>query len=426
MCQSVKTSTALIGHAFDPMRFAFLLGVIYAIGQGQPEHARSAKCGYDYPRNAKHADQQQQQDNLRDELVALMIASLRTWRQFIELIGEVLDILRGTLRICVTDDTAQRADQQRDDQQQDRRQQDRRQQDRRQQDDGQQDNRQQDDGQLDDGQQDDGQDEKQQDQIASTTQQEIKNVSMDASIAAPAPAPTIRFPIMIPQPGTPGAPLFTGRNITEFLRLFDDLCDDYGVDASQRARRVTRYCSLEIGTYLRMILEDSDWPRAKAAMVKEWKDEDEELRMKSLAFLEALKAKPRKDDEGVIQYCRQYKTASTHLLGLGHLSAYQQTLWFLQGLPTEMREQVMHETLVDPDDAANMDFTLVYDYAIEIYKSMEVVRGLSDSYEQEEKAKASCLVDKLRNKPSIPTPGRQSWRRDMHWTRALDGKGQRF
>ena len=60
---------------------------------------------------------------------------------------------------------------------------------------------------------------------------------------------------MYPMPiaGSVGAPFFGGKNITEFLDRFEDLCVDYGVTASQKVARVVRYCLPSIRYYLRII-----------------------------------------------------------------------------------------------------------------------------------------------------------------------------
>ena len=66
------------------------------------------------------------------------------------------------------------------------------------------------------------------------------------------------YPISIV--GSVRAPFFGGKNITEFLNRFEDLCVDYGVTTSQKVARVIRYYLPSIRYYLRIILVflDSD------------------------------------------------------------------------------------------------------------------------------------------------------------------------
>jgi hypothetical protein len=56
----------------------------------------------------------------------------------------------------------------------------------------------------------------------------------------------------MPMAGSVGAPFFGGKNVTEFLARFEDLCLDYELTLSQKVARVVRYCSSVIGHYLRM------------------------------------------------------------------------------------------------------------------------------------------------------------------------------
>jgi hypothetical protein len=60
--------------------------------------------------------------------------------------------------------------------------------------------------------------------------------------------------------GSVGAPFFGGKNITEFLDRFEDLCVNYRVITSQKVARIIRYYLLSIRYYLRIILVflDSD------------------------------------------------------------------------------------------------------------------------------------------------------------------------
>jgi len=65
---------------------------------------------------------------------------------------------------------------------------------------------------------------------------------------------------LMPMPGSVGAPFFDGKNVTEFLTRFEDLCSAYGVAPSQKVAQMVRYCSRSIGQYLhiRPAFIDSD------------------------------------------------------------------------------------------------------------------------------------------------------------------------
>ena len=54
----------------------------------------------------------------------------------------------------------------------------------------------------------------------------------------------------MPMVGSVEAPFFRGKNVTEFLDRFEDLCVDYKVAASQKVARVIRYYLPSIRYYL--------------------------------------------------------------------------------------------------------------------------------------------------------------------------------
>jgi hypothetical protein len=51
-----------------------------------------------------------------------------------------------------------------------------------------------------------------------------------------------------------GAPFFKGKNVTKFLKRFEDLYLDYKISNGQKVVRIIRYYSLGIRYYLRTML----------------------------------------------------------------------------------------------------------------------------------------------------------------------------
>src|SRR3954449_12346041 len=67
--------------------------------------------------------------------------------------------------------------------------------------------------------------------------------------------PWIGMLMPLPQPGTPGAPYFTGKNVSEFLKTWENLCKDYQVSSADQLRKLPRYCARLIGLYIETIPE---------------------------------------------------------------------------------------------------------------------------------------------------------------------------
>jgi hypothetical protein len=72
----------------------------------------------------------------------------------------------------------------------------------------------------------------------------------------------------LPQPGTSGTPYFTGKNVSEFLKAWENLCEDYGVSSADQLRKLPRYCARLIGRYIETIPEcqAKDWGGLKTGL----------------------------------------------------------------------------------------------------------------------------------------------------------------
>lgn len=172
-------------------------------------------------------------------------------------------------------------------------------------------------------------------------------------------------PIQIPQPGTVGAPWFTGINVTDFLSEFDSICDDAHLLETARVARVHRYCQPDIGRYLKGMpeWEDNQWEELKVVMKKEWEGTDDFQRTRTLAFLEALKSRDRDGVpiHEVRQYGRQFKQSASYLLKADQISEYQASMWFIQGLPRGMAARAVRDGKLDFERPARMSIQEIYD-----------------------------------------------------------------
>jgi hypothetical protein len=179
----------------------------------------------------------------------------------------------------------------------------------------------------------------------------------------------LSLPIQMPQAGTPGAPLFSGNNVSDFLIEFDSVCDDARLPDAAKASRLPRYCYPEVGRYIKSLpeWEEGDWISLKKVMHKEWEGEDDFQHTRTLAFLEALKNKDREKIPvlELQQYCRQFKQPASYLRKKGQLNDYQASSWFIQGLPQFMANKVVRDKNLDPEKPEDMRFDDIYLYVLE-------------------------------------------------------------
>ncbi|KIX00544.1 uncharacterized protein Z518_09609 [Rhinocladiella mackenziei CBS 650.93] len=203
--------------------------------------------------------------------------------------------------------------------------------------------------------------------------------------------------------GTPSGlplPYFNGTNVTEFLRTFDDFCDDFGYAQEVRAARVVRYCTGAISAYLRSLPEYTAgvWSDMKTAMLKEWESEDDEQRMKTTAFLEALSQRPRTATDDIKLYCRQFKTAADYLISTGRTTTYQSGIWFLRGLPEFLRRKVLADGKIDVNEPDTVRFEAIHKKAIEEWAIHKAIQSLDQVPAKED---VQDLADKIQSKPVV-------------------------
>src|SRR5258708_4384328 len=80
----------------------------------------------------------------------------------------------------------------------------------------------------------------------------------------------------MPMPSSPGTPLFDGADVTEFLARFEDMCDEYQIDAPSRAQKLPRYCTVVVGRYVSTMTasQAKDWEVLKEDLKKDFKHKD--------------------------------------------------------------------------------------------------------------------------------------------------------
>ena len=184
-------------------------------------------------------------------------------------------------------------------------------------------------------------------------------------------APIVRMPI--PQPGTPGAPNFDGRNATSFLRRFHQLCRDHGYDKDEEIMsRLTDYCDIWIGDWMTSLTSFTmkDWNAFTKTVTKEFRDKDVDQLIHTRKYLEGYKRQPR-DEKFIREYIREYTALSTKVKSKQLIDGPTQTQWFIDGLPEKYRKQVVKKTDIDPEDPTTMDFESAKQNAIEVMEKTE-------------------------------------------------------
>ena len=206
----------------------------------------------------------------------------------------------------------------------------------------------------------------------------------------------LRYIMPMPPPGTPGAPWFTGSNVTEFLDRFSDLCEDHGLGLLDKFRKVPRYCERGMGESIKAMTEfvAHDWEEFCKAMQKEYRQWDSEQQMYTRDYLECLVSKASgysKSSADVKSYCRQFKGVSHRLVRQGQLDEYTRCMWFIKGLQESLQQRIIRKCSLDPDDAQTMKFEAVYSEVVRNVEAREAVDRFVTTKEKHDQL--SALTD---------------------------------
>lgn len=221
------------------------------------------------------------------------------------------------------------------------------------------------------------------------------------------------IPLVIPYPGTPGAPFFGGQNIINFLDRYSQLCSDYRLSESEKIYRLPWYCELFIGKYVRILIKGANWAAARSILWRKYKDNDLDQLMNSRKFLEALKKKARSKDDDLIHYYQLFASISRDLVLRRRLDLYTQCQWFLQGLPEKVVMEIFYRHDIDLEDDNGLDFENLLEKALVLVKRRKYLAGfildketdLVNKYtdSQEEKVLAAPNIVEPFTNPTPPT-----------------------
>jgi hypothetical protein len=250
------------------------------------------------------------------------------------------------------------------------------------------------------------------------------NMGRESSSSSPALATpqsevqafTLSQPLL--QPGTPGAPFFTGENVTEFLDTYEGMCEDSGLPVSRRAARLVKYCGLDrddnsVADQIKQLPEWTlgDWDELKRVLKHEYRNSDQWQRIRNIDFLIQLSGQDdsRKNNRDLRVYLATFKTGATYLIGQGKLTPWMAGTLLLKGLPRWLASKIVGRLNIDDQDASTIDFDKIWKEASKIRQTEErtdAVVGESRVYPHEERVtplpvpKSATFTQSQVNQPS--------------------------
>ena len=156
----------------------------------------------------------------------------------------------------------------------------------------------------------------------------------------------------LPDPGTPEAPIFDGKNATEFVRRFEKMCKRRGMmDWKGLCENFPDYCERSIRVWIESLKtwEKEDWKGLKEELCRRFEDQDSEYQQFTRDALDRLVHEKRDGEEEVRRFIVDFASVSDVLLARGVTTELQRCELFLKGLPYEVRSKVIKKEKINFD-----------------------------------------------------------------------------
>ena len=172
---------------------------------------------------------------------------------------------------------------------------------------------------------------------------------MSGSAANAIPPPVIHFPM--PAPGTPGAPKFKDRDVTDFVATLEAAATGAGVPLTELPALLPRYCNRRVRQVIRFETDfaGTDWDLAKEKLKTLYKYSESRHRV-SYRKLQDFAERSSKDKtvtglRSFDKYIRNFNKRLGNLIGTNKITAAQAHLAFYSGLPENLRKGIKPEII---------------------------------------------------------------------------------
>ncbi|KAJ9246722.1 hypothetical protein DTO195F2_9269 [Paecilomyces variotii] len=215
--------------------------------------------------------------------------------------------------------------------------------------------------------------------------------------------PPIAQPIQVvsapqmPMPGNPGAPYFKGDDVTRYLRLFERLCKANRLPEEEKTEWFADYCSPSVSSWIstQPEYEEKNYPKLAEATKREYAHRDKHQRKYNVQWLERFKNVKRDGSEDLREYNREYQAVSEALVTSGELSRYLQGVWYLQGLPEELKQQVVRELNVDYRTPSTIKYANFRKEVVDRVRTIETLRYLDSGEPEKDQDVAASTKEKV-------------------------------
>jgi len=225
------------------------------------------------------------------------------------------------------------------------------------------------------------------------------DVALTGDITRP---PIIVMGLTLPLPGSQGAPYFDGTNITAFLEVYGDICDDLRIPKLTRRERIVRYVNPVYKEQIKAMPEyclgrEAEYDEAVfyAALRKEFRTGDWEAFKSSRLFLDRVIQKSVNKEMPVKDFVGTFHRISQELIRKNEIDNVYRCREFMRGLPDRTREKVLRTTDFDPDDTTTFDYDKMYAIAVSSYELDDKRRRFEESIDPSKSEMKKEHVDRV-------------------------------
>ncbi|KAJ5545339.1 hypothetical protein N7535_006274 [Penicillium sp. DV-2018c] len=150
--------------------------------------------------------------------------------------------------------------------------------------------------------------------------------------------------IPMPDPGTPGAPSFDGKDVTQVIKRFERMCKRRGmVDQAMLCDFFLDYCEEDIKWWVKAnhAWLGNDWVGFSRDIREEFKEQDSEYLLYSRSSLLDLVRLPRSTDGEIWRYIWKFGAIANVLVRDGMMLEWESCEWLLAGLPEWLSRRVI-------------------------------------------------------------------------------------
>lgn len=150
----------------------------------------------------------------------------------------------------------------------------------------------------------------------------------------------------VPNPGTSGAPCFTGEHVTRYIQQWEECCADWHWDDRKKVDRFPRYCT-KGDLYLRDVLEtgdgykDKDWETYKAFLLKEFEERDEKAYTVSRLHQLCEVYTANSSTINIDRFVHEFKTISDSLVENQMATDFFRLSLLIRSLPDSVKKIVL-------------------------------------------------------------------------------------